>query len=480
MELYRKETDQIKSILKDNPRGLSVTDISRKIGTNRNTVAKYLEILRISGHIEMESVGTAKIYFLSQRIPISTLLDFSSDYIIVIDSELKVVQVNDKFSDAIEISKKELSGKTIDEILPPMISNRTLMEKINEALNGKELVEMMDIIINSELWFLKTKLIPSTFDDGERGVTLIMENITEEIKSQNLLKEEQEKLEKMVEERTAELEKANKLLKKEITERKLIEEKLHDAHEKAQKYLDIAGVLIAVTDSKGNITLINRKGLDILECDAEKAIGANIIETFVAEEEKEGTIKLCEEILRNESEISCEKHIITPYGKKKCIKWTNVSFKDKNGNMAGVVVSGEDITEQRRIEKELKENEHKYRLLANNTLDSIWQIDKDFVFTYANPGALNMLELDHNKVVGTRIQDHFPENEMKKIIEIIETYQYKETDDRFIKIETKIYDKKRNLIPIEIYAKKIFDEDGEFCGYQGTTRKKADFDVLTY
>src|SRR5690606_3712925 len=84
----------IRDILKDNPRGVSVTDISRKMAVNRNSVAKYLDILLISGQVEMRSYGTAKVYFLSHRIPISSLLSFSSDFIVAIDAHHSVIQVS--------------------------------------------------------------------------------------------------------------------------------------------------------------------------------------------------------------------------------------------------------------------------------------------------------------------------------------------------------------------------------------------------
>ncbi|GEM_PF-6761571 len=61
---------------------------------------------------------------------------------------------------------------------------------------------------------------------------------------------------------------------------------------------------------------------------------------------------------------------------------------------------------------------------------------------------------------------------MKKMMEIMSNSMKHRSDGKFTKIETFIYDKKRNLIPIEIYAKMLFDENGDFCGLQGTTEKE--------
>jgi transcriptional regulator with PAS, ATPase and Fis domain len=137
MELYKEESAKIKSLLKENPRGMSVTDISKKVAVNRNTVAKYLELLRISGHIEMENVGTAKVYFLSQRIPVSTLLNFSSDFIVVIDDNNRIVQANDRFTELAKVSKSEIQGKKLCDVFPPMISNKTLLDSIKHARNTR-------------------------------------------------------------------------------------------------------------------------------------------------------------------------------------------------------------------------------------------------------------------------------------------------------------------------------------------------------
>ncbi|NYT05114.1 MAG: helix-turn-helix domain-containing protein [Methanomicrobiales archaeon] len=90
-----EEISRITDVLKDNPRGMSVSDISAMLGMNRNTVARYLDMLLVSGQAEMKAYGKAKVYYLSQRVPIAAMLDFSSDMVVVLDRDLRVVQAND-------------------------------------------------------------------------------------------------------------------------------------------------------------------------------------------------------------------------------------------------------------------------------------------------------------------------------------------------------------------------------------------------
>ena len=95
MILDQDKIDKIRDLLKKNPKGLTISELSQKVNLNRNSLAKYLEILLVSGQVEMESFGTAKVYYLSQRVPVSALLKFSTDLIVLLDSNLQVVQIND-------------------------------------------------------------------------------------------------------------------------------------------------------------------------------------------------------------------------------------------------------------------------------------------------------------------------------------------------------------------------------------------------
>ncbi|RPJ53541.1 MAG: histidine kinase, partial [Methanobacteriota archaeon] len=120
----------IKEILKDNPKGVSVTDLSKKMAMNRNSVAKYLDILLISGQVEMRSYGTAKVYFLSHRVPISSLLSFSSDFIVVIDARHTVIQVSDNFLAFACLERAAVVGRNIRESCLPLIDAPDLLPRI--------------------------------------------------------------------------------------------------------------------------------------------------------------------------------------------------------------------------------------------------------------------------------------------------------------------------------------------------------------
>ncbi|WP_406661075.1 PAS domain S-box protein [Methanolobus sp. ZRKC3] len=283
MNNYKAELDKIKKVLRSKPRGMSVTDISRELELSRNTVAKYLEMLRVSGYVDMEAIGTAKIYCLSQRIPTSSLLNFSSDFILVTDSNLIAIQANKNFLELLDLTKDQVIGKKIDYKLFPVAAKTGLVENLKTAIEGNEYTGKVQVEIKGREYYFNCKIIPSTFDDGEQGATLIFDDITESMNDHYCLVKDRDQLEKMILERTEELEKLNDSLKVEIAERKKVEMLLQKEKIRMQTYLDVVGVILIVLDNEGNCSLINKKGAALLGINEEDVIGKNWLDEFIPE-----------------------------------------------------------------------------------------------------------------------------------------------------------------------------------------------------
>ena len=193
MDGYQQEISLIKKVLSENPKGMTVTDISRKIKINRNSVAKYLDIMRISGHVDMITFGPAKVFFPSRRVPILDMLNYTSDYIMVFDANLKITMANDSFLNFMKIPREELLGQTINETFSKVFKDHTeMLVGIKEALEGKKLTQDIDFQMNNEHYFLKIKIVPTTFEDGRHGGTIVIKNITSHKIAENALRESEE------------------------------------------------------------------------------------------------------------------------------------------------------------------------------------------------------------------------------------------------------------------------------------------------
>lgn len=178
---YKREIKQIKNLLKDNPRGLTVTSIARKIEMNRNSVAKYLDIMRMSGHVEMKTFGPAKVYFLSHRVPISKMLNHVSDCVIVFDNDLKITLINDAFISFLDVERDEIIGQSMEETVLKMFrESLELSLGINEALNGKKTSKKLSFKTEESDIYLKIKAIPTIFESGKNGAALIINKMVQD------------------------------------------------------------------------------------------------------------------------------------------------------------------------------------------------------------------------------------------------------------------------------------------------------------
>jgi hypothetical protein len=174
---YQKEISCIQEILRANPKGMTVTDISRKIKLNRNSVAKYLDIMRISGMVELVTFGPAKVFFPSRRIPIATLLENINDYLVILDKELKIVFITNTLLFLLNHQQGTLVGERLRYTpLQHLQSIPTFSTSIHQALEGKPVEDIKLLGENDDVTSLLS-LIPITFEDGNHGVSILIKPV---------------------------------------------------------------------------------------------------------------------------------------------------------------------------------------------------------------------------------------------------------------------------------------------------------------
>jgi len=200
MSSFPEELPKILDVLKANPKGMSVSDIAQELGANRNTVSRYLDMLLISGEVEMRTYGKAKVFYLSQRVPISAMLNCSSDMVIVLDQDLRVVQVNTPLCEFIGAGRDEILNTTLRESPLVMFDHPVIIEKIRDAMAGREISENLRFLRVDEELFFRFKIVSTVFNDGSPGVTLILEDITEQQTAEEALRKSESTYRTLVEE----------------------------------------------------------------------------------------------------------------------------------------------------------------------------------------------------------------------------------------------------------------------------------------
>ena len=144
---------------------------------------------------------------------------------------------------------------------------------------------------------------------------------------------------------------------RDISERRCMREALRKARDKAELYLDVAGVIIVALDSEGRITLINRRGCEILGYAEEELLGQPLFDLVLPDREREQVPSLFGEAVlgKQPPPDSLEGSVITRAGEERIILWHHTMLRDESGNIIGSLSSGEDITERKRAEEQLQQ-----------------------------------------------------------------------------------------------------------------------------
>jgi len=170
-------------------KGMTITELSRKTGINRNSVAKYLQILLVSGQVDVQTVGNAKVYTFSHRLPISSMLSAFSSLIAVINDEGTILEINDSFVQFFGLEREKCLAATLENADIPIISDPKIATSIMDEIDGDGSVHNISIMHDENSHHFQVKLIPSVLEGGCKGIVVLIEDITEKISSDEALQE---------------------------------------------------------------------------------------------------------------------------------------------------------------------------------------------------------------------------------------------------------------------------------------------------
>ena len=151
--------------------------------------------------------------------------------------------------------------------------------------------------------------------------------------------------------------------------------------------------------------------------------------------------------------------------------WTDVLTIMINFNNVNAALSvNRDITELKNVEEAIRKSEEKYHVLADNSIDVIWQTDLKLVFSYVSPSVKNMMGYTVDEWVGTRLSQHASTKEFIKMAKnaFFAIKNYKEF--KHIAFDAVMLRKDGTEIPVEITGRLLLNKKGLPIGLQGTTR----------
>ena len=192
-----------------------------------------------------------------------------------------------------------------------------------------------------------------------------------------------------------------------ITERREAEAAVRNERDRAQNYLNVASVILVAIDAEGEVTMINRKGCELLGYPEDQIVGKDWFSNFIPKRFRKQVKAVSEKIISGEIEPLCdyENPVHTASGEERLIAWHNTELRNENGDIIGHLSSGEDVTERREAEDALKESEERLRDLFENMTEMVQIVATDGSLLYVNKAWCEILGYTEEEVQGFSIFD---------------------------------------------------------------------------
>lgn len=352
---------RIRDELERNPKGMTIEDVSQKLSMNRGTAAKYLNLLVVSGQAEMRALGPAKLFSISQRVPLSQMLSVWMDLILILDADLFIQQVNDALLTCFQLERDQLMGVQLTHSPLARYFNEAHLETLKAAIDGEEKIFEEEMEIHGKRHTFRIKVLPLVFDQGGKGIGAIFIDITG-------IKAYQHDLEGKVKERTELLHETNVELERRIRECKKIEKALIESEEKYRALVENITEVIFTINDHGVITYISPAISPISGFSPEELLGRPIAD-YVLSEDLVSFTKGLDKSKSGDTSLF-EFRLVT---KDRALRWVHASGKpvEHPGLPAGYQGMITDIHEQKRAEDTLRRANKQIVLLNSITRHDI-------------------------------------------------------------------------------------------------------------
>ena len=315
--------------------------------------------------------------------------------------------------------------------------------------------------------FPTTVLLTSIEIAGEKFCQATVRDITGQKKAEHELCEVRDKLEEKVEERTRELETINEKLVNEVANRKKSETALRESELRYRTLFAQASIGIFILSVDGKVVELNESfaqmhGYSVPEMRLMNLKDLDTPATFQLASERIRQILTGEPLTFEVEHYHKDGHVFPLEVSVNLITVSGTSFMQ---------CLHRDITRHKQAEEALKKSERKYRLLAENSITSIWTANLEGSFTYVSPAIEKLLGYTTDEFLEKQMPEIVVKEDYLNLMVILSAELAKPQEERISSYRQQIICKKKDgsLLDAEINVAWLKDEQGNVTGIQGST-----------
>ncbi|PJK16242.1 hypothetical protein CQS04_10060 [Chryseomicrobium excrementi] len=218
-------------------------------------------------------------------------------------------------------------------------------------------------------------------------------------------------------------------------------------------YVDDLVFLMKVEDKGLSYHYINQAVKEILQFD-KSSINRTLHEVIADQSEADLLSAQYLQVVASKEPVKFIHELVNPT--RKFIGDTTLyPVSNEEGDCAYILAIVKDITEKYQLEQKLRENEERYRLIAENSLDVIKLINPEGIIEYVSPSSAVIVGLSPSDYLGNHFSDFLCEEDRDEVVlKFAEIVQH----GKSLTVETKHLHADGHFIWMEIIATPVFKE----------------------
>ncbi len=219
---------------------------------------------------------------------------------------------------------------------------------------------------------------------------------------------------------------------------------------------------LMTTDPLGIITDVNQQMQALTGYSRDELIGTLFKNYFTDPQRAEEGIKL---VLREGKVTNYELTALSKDGRITVVSYNASTFRDAGGSLQGVFAAARDITEQKKLEQQLRESQAYNRGLIEASVDGLITVDPSVTISDVNEQMCRMSGYTREELIGTPFADYFADSE-RATAGVRETFDKGVVTDYVLSLSTR----DRRKLQVSFNASVFRDPSGSVRGIFASAR----------
>ena len=203
-----------------------------------------------------------------------------------------------------------------------------------------------------------------------------------------------------------------------ITERKRAEDALERSHKQLLSFIEQAPISIAMFDREMNYLAVSRRWVSGFGRGYTDIIGRNHYDVHPdIPDEWKVAYQRC---LAGESSKKDDDVWVMADGTKFWLRWAVTPWTDENGNIGGIILSAEDISERKQAEAAAFQSERRYHRVLDAMMEGCQIIDFNWRYVYVNDVVAQQGKHKSEELLGKTMMEMYPGIEQTEMFAILQ------------------------------------------------------------